>query len=766
MKRSTVAAAALMMVGMMGERLEAQTLPIPPTVEWVGGVSGEWNTGNVWRNTTTNVTGDAATIFGQTNGSDGANSTDPNATRARNIVIPAGSTVEYDRTISNSDFRIRQGSSLTIGPGAVWVQATDATYSENGWTQMDPSNLILDGGAFRRTGESPAGDGGGIVLFGSYRSGSNFGVLPPPAVINVLLTNGGEIDNTGQVWFGAEEEHADDGMTVSWEVNNGSIDLTGGDTAANSNGGDWGDVFANLAFWYGIDLGEASGGADGDGLPKNENYEINFTGPGTMTVDTINGPAPTAYADNPSKPAVHGSGIRIYRQDAITGIWTETKASYEDLWNAGILKSKGMSGIETFPGSGIPSTPFANHFTVTGDPDSDNYTLTRKNPTLATWDGGTGVWSTDAKWNGGQTASAVLGQNNGTSGGEAIVLDGSAPGGAAVTYDPNANGDFRVGVGDGVSSLTIKNGASLSMESASDIDGKWTRYEGDLILDGGTFRRTKDNVNSLNGGLMMLGAFAQRRGMEIDVTLTNGGRLENDGQLWFGSPSPGGNAAGLEVSVTINDGSIDLTGGDANAATAAPETLLSVLFSKNPDLVFTNLFRNTDDNTRGPAGPAGEKYAINFTGPGSITVDHSGIVVVTENDDSGTNFTVNDATYQELWDLGILQANGMSGLTGSTFGDFFTTTGTLGMDNYTLTSLLTGPGLAGDFDSDNDVDGNDFLVWQRGVGGTHNAATLATWKANFGSTGSVPAVGAVPEPGTAGLACLAIGSVALVRRRR
>jgi hypothetical protein len=442
------------------------------------------------------------------------------------------------------------------------------------------------------------------------------------------------------------------------------------------------------------------------------------------------------------------------------------EASYETLWNRGILRSKGMSGREAVPGSGVPSSAFANHFTVTGTPGSANYMLTRKDPTLVTWDGGAGDWTADAKWNTGQTAATVLGTGNGTNGGEAIVLDGSKPGGAAVVYDPNANGDFRVLVGEGVSSLTIKNGASLTMNTASDIDGKWTRYGSDLTLDGGTFSRTKDGVNSLNGGLMMLGGFAQRWGQEIDINILNGGRLENDGQLWFGSPSPAGNATDLAVTMTINNGTVDLTGGDSNVAMgAAPETLMSVLFDKHPDLVFTYLFR-TDDNTEGPAGAANEKHAINFTGPGSLTVDHSGIYVAIENDDSGANFTADDKTYQELWDLGILQANGQSGLDGATFGDFFTVTGALGVDNYTLTSKLTGGGTPGDFNNDGVVDGSDFLVWQRG--GSPNpvsAGDLADWRANFGSGGAAGAIGAVPEPASAIVALAGLIGLAAFRRR-
>jgi hypothetical protein len=77
-----------------------------------------------------------------------------------------------------------------------------------------------------------------------------------------------------------------------------------------------------------------------------------------------------------------------------------------------------------------------------------------------------------------------------------------------------------------------------------------------------------------------------------------------------------------------------------------------------------------------------------------------------------------------------------------------------------LWRAATGQGPAGDFDGDSDVDGGDFLVWQRGLGTTHDAADLADWKANFGAS-AVRAAGGVPEPttlwlgliGTAGALC-------------
>jgi hypothetical protein len=67
----------------------------------------------------------------------------------------------------------------------------------------------------------------------------------------------------------------------------------------------------------------------------------------------------------------------------------------------------------------------------------------------------------------------------------------------------------------------------------------------------------------------------------------------------------------------------------------------------------------------------------------------------------------------------------------------------------------------GDFDGDGDVDGGDLLVWQRGVGGAHNATTLAQWMSNFGSA-STGAIGSVPEPAGA----VIVGAAVVLLRNR
>ena len=79
------------------------------------------------------------------------------------------------------------------------------------------------------------------------------------------------------------------------------------------------------------------------------------------------------------------------------------------------------------------------------------------------------------------------------------------------------------------------------------------------------------------------------------------------------------------------------------------------------------------------------------------------------------------------------------------------------------------PNINGDFDQDGDVDGNDFLVWQRGGSPNPNSpADLVAWKSNFGVGGATPATAAVPEPGSASLivANMAAAAAVATRRRR
>jgi hypothetical protein len=87
------------------------------------------------------------------------------------------------------------------------------------------------------------------------------------------------------------------------------------------------------------------------------------------------------------------------------------------------------------------------------------------------------------------------------------------------------------------------------------------------------------------------------------------------------------------------------------------------------------------------------------------------------------------------------------------------------------------PSVDADFDGDGDVDGADFLIWQRGVGltgqtnndngdadgnGTVDGADLDAWQMAFAM--ATPAAGAVPEPASWMAALVAAGALSLRNR--
>jgi hypothetical protein len=79
-----------------------------------------------------------------------------------------------------------------------------------------------------------------------------------------------------------------------------------------------------------------------------------------------------------------------------------------------------------------------------------------------------------------------------------------------------------------------------------------------------------------------------------------------------------------------------------------------------------------------------------------------------------------------------------------------------------VVETVAAAGVPGDFDGDDDVDGRDFLLWQRDT----NAGSLADWQQNYGAgTSGLAAVTAVPEPASLSLIA-SIVSLLVIRRNR
>ncbi len=382
------------------------------------------------------------------------------------------------------------------------------------------------------------------------------------------------------------------------------------------------------------------------------------------------------------------------------------------------------------------------------------------------WDGGNGAWD-DPNWNTGQTALSLLNWPRGINVGSGEVGTDVYITNGDVTYASQILDDFRWidsagAANSGEGTLTITGGASLTVDTAppGDSDGHWSQFNTKALnLNNGTLRRTFTptdpafpGVTILSGGVFSFAGISGYDNIDTQINITNGGTLENDGILAFGWYQQA--HLNTKVAMTINNGSLDLTGGNnfdflGGAAGGAG----------NPDLL---IHRSWDPVNNVPAN---EDYSINFTGPGSITVDQSGILIVDKIGPGGFDYDFASistlVTYEDLWNEGILRAHGFSGLDGKTFSDFFSTTGTVGLDNYTLTSLV----LAGDFDADLDVDSADQTLWQTGFGGAYSGGDFLDWQRNYDGTLG-PAVAAVPEPSAVLLAILGGMACVATRRRR
>jgi hypothetical protein len=115
----------------------------------------------------------------------------------------------------------------------------------------------------------------------------------------------------------------------------------------------------------------------------------------------------------------------------------------------------------------------------------------------------------------------------------------------------------------------------------------------------------------------------------------------------------------------------------------------------------------------------------------------------------------------------VLQANGLNGLDNPTeeFSDYFSVSGTPGLANYTLTSLVVAPpDDDGDHNDDGFVNAADYVAWRK-TPGSHGGVPdgYDDWYETFGQA-SPGGSGGVPEPSS--LLIVMAGASALLLGRR
>lgn len=143
----------------------------------------------------------------------------------------------------------------------------------------------------------------------------------------------------------------------------------------------------------------------------------------------------------------------------------------------------------------------------------------------------------------------------------------------------------------------------------------------------------------------------------------------------------------------------------------------------------------------------------------------SQLLEVQEGADPGSSAPgANTTTFNKftLFELGNIYTGGVTERAGITFefllaGDSTLTSGSVVFGD--IPDVVT---IAGDFESDGDVDGADFLKWQRdGL----SSAELIDWQTNYGASGTISAIAAVPEPGSSAL-LLSAAIASKLRRRK
>lgn len=350
----------------------------------------------------------------------------------------------------------------------------------------------------------------------------------------------------------------------------------------------------------------------------------------------------------------------------------------------------------------------------------------------------------------------IVGYEGGT-GTLAIESDG------AVTLR-TTGAEFQVANGGGSTGMVVQRGGVVDTEAVL-VVGQGVGSTGEYRLEGGRITTTAITRIGASGG-------------QGTMRISGSAQLTSNASLFVGQSDNSGATGLLEISgsqAQVRIGRLENHLGNketlrwvADANGVAPLTIAGSggaerVQLQDPIEVAANTGANGAGNLRGD-GIALSLDLSQFTGSRSLTlIDNQTTQAVTGFFENGTS--------NKLYEEGatVLDTGFHGQVTISYVG---------GTGNDVVLNLLASPLARADFDEDGDVDGADFLAWQRGFGttpptagdadgnGVVDASDLAIWKQEFGtgvSAGTSLAGAVVPEPGA--LQLLVSAGLALAQLR-
>ena len=377
-------------------------------------------------------------------------------------------------------------------------------------------------------------------------------------------------------------------------------------------------------------------------------------------------------------------------------------------------------------------------------------------------------------------ATAFIGNSAGSMGEVMVTGAGSVlNGGGLLTLGENS-GSGSVSVSDGgqvnVPDVRIGNGDSNAISEIS-IQGVGARLNisNDLIINGnanGTL--AVSNGGRANATDVYVGGNANNGGGDGQLVLSGNSNTQveiaGDLKLWStGTVTMQGGTLDVDTFDNTEGGVFDLLGGTLQAdrfegnlvnegGTVAPGPGLGSM------LVVGDFTQEGNGTLAFEIGNNGSHDLINVTG----AADLDGLLAMT---------LVNSFVPEASETITLLIADSLLGIFDNAINSqrLDTTDGTgsflvnygigsaFDNDQIVLSNFEANAFLPGDFDQDGDVDGSDFLNWQRNDG---SASGLAAWEAQYGSPGSSPLASsqAVPEPTTAIMLTIAVACIPFRRR--